>query len=167
MLKSSCFEFFADWKYRLFLSQKVDGNEIFTDYWKVPVLNFSELENAFFFEPESWWKDGIYLVFLSFPWYSRTWEIWLYVQRKAQLTALLKWLVQQSRTFAFKTISSNFNDSRVGGAAKRASSVFVSKKIRQSLEKRDSGKFVKTVFSYSEVIPTPAVMFKFKGKEAT
>ena len=33
-----------------------------------------------FSQPKSWWKDDIYLVFLSFPWYSRTWEIWLFVQ---------------------------------------------------------------------------------------
>ena len=31
-----------------------------------------------FFHPKSWWKDDIYLVFLSFPWYSRTWEIWFF-----------------------------------------------------------------------------------------
>ena len=33
-----------------------------------------------FFQPKSWWKDDIYLVFLSFPWYSRTWEIRFFVQ---------------------------------------------------------------------------------------
>ena len=42
LLKSSCFEFFADGKYGLFFSGK------------------------------SWWKEHIYLVFLSFPWYSKT-----------------------------------------------------------------------------------------------
>ena len=29
-----------------------------------------------FFQLKCWWKDDIYLVFLSFPWYSRAWEIW-------------------------------------------------------------------------------------------
>ena len=33
-----------------------------------------------FFQPKKWWKDDIYLVFLSFPWYSGTWEIWFFVQ---------------------------------------------------------------------------------------
>ena len=33
-----------------------------------------------FFQPKSRWKDDIYLVLLSFPWYSRTWEIWYFVQ---------------------------------------------------------------------------------------
>ena len=31
------------------------------------------------FQLKSWWKDDIYLLFLSFPWYSRTWEIWFFV----------------------------------------------------------------------------------------
>ena len=109
LLKSSCFNFFGNGKYDLFLSQKIDGNMIFTDYWKVLVLNFSVMGNTVFFEPGSWWKDDIYwllrsscfelvgdgkyglysaknwwkddiyLVFLSFPWYSRTLEIWFFV----------------------------------------------------------------------------------------
>ena len=127
----------------LFLTQKIDGNIIFTDYWKVLVLTFSEMGNtvsfwakkvdgkmiftdywkflfwnfrwwkirSFFesrswwkddiyclprrscfelfgdgkyglFQPKSWLKDDIYLVFLSFPWYSRTWEIWFFAQWK-------------------------------------------------------------------------------------
>ena len=37
-------------------------------------------ENTIFFQPKSWWKDDIYLVFLSFPWYSRTWKIRVFVQ---------------------------------------------------------------------------------------
>ena len=55
----------------VFLRQKVDGNMIFTDYWKVLVLIFLEMGNtAFFFEQEYWWKDDIYwllkVLFLSF-----------------------------------------------------------------------------------------------------
>ena len=38
-----------------------------------------------FFQSRSWWKDDIYLVFLSFPWYSRTWEIWFFVPRQSQI----------------------------------------------------------------------------------
>ena len=109
LLKSSCFNLFGNGKYGLFLSQKVDGNMIFTDYWKVLVLTFSEMGNTIFswakklteiwcllitgkflfwtfrwleirsfFESRNWWKDDIYVVFLSFPWYSRTWEIWFF-----------------------------------------------------------------------------------------
>ena len=132
---------FLEIKNMVFLSQKVDGKMIFTDYWKVLVLNFSVMGNMVsfwvknliekmifadygkvlvlnfsvvgntvffwvrklmerwylliteflfwtfwwweirsFFQPKSWWKDDIYLVFLSFPWYSRTWEIWFFAQ---------------------------------------------------------------------------------------
>ena len=110
LLKSSCFQFFGDGKYGLFLSQNVNGNMIFTDHWKVLVLNFSEMGNTVFFEPKSWLKYKIYWLqesscfelfgdskyglfwakklmerwylpgLLSFPWYSRTWEIWFSVQ---------------------------------------------------------------------------------------
>ena len=41
LLKSSCFNIFGNGKYGLFLSQKVDGNMIFTDYWKGLVLKLS------------------------------------------------------------------------------------------------------------------------------
>ena len=51
---------FRDWKYGLFSSQKVGGNMIFIDYWKVLVLNFRTWEIRSFFEPKSWWKDDIY-----------------------------------------------------------------------------------------------------------
>ena len=98
-------------KNTVFLSQKVDGNMIFTGYWKVLVLTLSEMGNVVFswakklteiwyllitgkflfwtfrwweirsfFQPKSWWKDDIYVVFLSFLWYSRTWEIWFFGQ---------------------------------------------------------------------------------------
>ena len=33
---------------------------MFTDYWKVLVLSFLEMENIVFFEPKSWWNDDIY-----------------------------------------------------------------------------------------------------------
>ena len=50
LLRCSCFELFGDEKYGLFFSQK------------------------------SLWKDDIYVVFLSFLWYCRTWEIWFFAQ---------------------------------------------------------------------------------------
>ena len=48
LLKSPCFNLFGNGKYDLFLSQKVDGNMMFTDYWKVLVLNFKVIGNAVF-----------------------------------------------------------------------------------------------------------------------
>ena len=42
--------------------------------------NFQRWEIHSFFGPKLWWKHDIYLVFLSFPWYSRTWKIWFFVQ---------------------------------------------------------------------------------------
>ena len=102
---------FREWEIRPFLSQKVDGKMLFTDYWNVLVLNFSVIEKTVFFwveklmerwylltnekflfwtlrrweirsffQSKSWWKDDIYLVFLRFPWYSGTWEIWFFTQ---------------------------------------------------------------------------------------
>ena len=35
--------------YTVFFESKVDGKMIFTDYWKVLVLNFSEMGNTVFF----------------------------------------------------------------------------------------------------------------------
>ena len=110
LLKSSCFELFGDGKYGLFWVKKLMEKMIFTDYGKVLVLNFSVVGNTVFFwvkklterwyllvtqflfwtfrwweirsffQPKSWWKYYIYLVFLSFPRYSRTWEICFFVQ---------------------------------------------------------------------------------------
>ena len=88
---------------------------IFSDYWKVLVLNFLEVVNTVFFrvkklmkrwyllvtrkflfwtfrswelgkffQPTSWWKDDIYFVILSFPLYSRTWEMRFFVYYIAQ-----------------------------------------------------------------------------------
>ena len=51
---------FWKWKIWYFLSKRVDGNMIFTDYWKVLVLIVSGIENTVFFEPKSWWKEDIY-----------------------------------------------------------------------------------------------------------
>ena len=60
LLKSPCLEVSGDGKYGLFLSQKVNRKMIFADYWKILVLNFSEIGNTVFFEPKSWWEDDIY-----------------------------------------------------------------------------------------------------------
>ena len=54
LLKGFCFELFGNGKYVLFWGQKVGGKMIFTDYWKVLVLNFSGMRNTVFFEAKSW-----------------------------------------------------------------------------------------------------------------
>ena len=74
------FWIFGDGKYGIFLSQEVDGKIIFTGYWEVLALKFLVMGNTVFFQPKCWWKDYIYMVFLSFLRYSRTWEIWFFAQ---------------------------------------------------------------------------------------
>ena len=44
LLERSCFEPFEDWKYGLFLSQKVVRKMLFSDCWKALVLNFLEMK---------------------------------------------------------------------------------------------------------------------------
>ena len=44
----SLFWTFGRWEMRSFLSQKVDDKMIFTDYWRVLVLNFLEIRNTVF-----------------------------------------------------------------------------------------------------------------------
>ena len=60
LLKGPYFELLWDGIYGVFLSQKSGRNMIYTDYWKIFVLNFSGMGNAAFFEAKSWWKVGIY-----------------------------------------------------------------------------------------------------------
>ena len=80
LLKKSCFELFGGGKCGLFFSQEVDGKMIFTGYWEVLVLNILVMGNMVFYQSKRWWKDDIYMVFSSSPWYSRAWEIWFFEQ---------------------------------------------------------------------------------------
>ena len=70
LLKSSCFNLFGNGKYGLFLSQKVDGNMIFTDYWKVLVLNFLVMGNTVFFSAkklmERWYLHRLFELSMIF-----------------------------------------------------------------------------------------------------
>ena len=91
LLKSSCLELVGGGKYGFFHNQEVDGKMICIDYWKVLVLNFSVMRNMIFFQPKIWWKDNIYLVFLSFPWYFRTWKICLFCAVTKPIFRLLNW----------------------------------------------------------------------------
>ena len=91
-----------------FLSQKVDGKIIFIDYWKGLVLNLSVMENTAFSEPKSCRKDYIYLLFLRFPWYSRTWEIRFFVQciLNPEVDVPLKYLIYFWRSLDLTLINS-------------------------------------------------------------
>ena len=66
------------------LSQKVDGNMIFTEYWKVLVLNFLVMRNTVFF----WVKklmERLYLLVVEkfFFWTFQWWEIRSFFQPKS------------------------------------------------------------------------------------
>ena len=83
---------FTDYRKFLVLNFLVVGNTVFLwvkklmEKWYILVTKkllfwtFRWWETRSFFQPKSWWKDDIYLVFLSFPWYSRTWKIGFIVQ---------------------------------------------------------------------------------------
>ena len=74
LLKSSCFELFGDWKYGLFWPKTLMERWYLLITKKFLFWIFWRLEIRSFFDPKNWWKDVIYLVFLSFPWCSRTSE---------------------------------------------------------------------------------------------
>ena len=83
---------FTDYWKVLILTFSEMGNTVFssakklTEIWyllitgKLLFWTFRWWEIRPFFQPKSWWKDDIYLVFLSFLWYSRTCEIWFFAQ---------------------------------------------------------------------------------------
>ena len=80
----SCFNLFGNGKYGLFLSQKVDGNMIFTDYWKVLILNFSVIGNTVFFWVKKFMERWYLLVIGKFLfWTFRWWEIRFFFQPKS------------------------------------------------------------------------------------
>ena len=76
----SSFELFSDGKYGLFWVKKLIERWYLLVTEKFLFLTFQLWKTRSFFQSKSWWKDDIYLVFLRFPWYSRTWEIWFFVQ---------------------------------------------------------------------------------------
>ena len=70
LLKSFCFELFGDPKEGLFLEPKVLGKRIFTDCWKVLVLNFFEMGNTVFFWAKklmgTWYLLGVFELSMIF-----------------------------------------------------------------------------------------------------
>ena len=85
---------FTDYWKVLALTFSEMGNTVFswakklTEIWYLLITGkflfwtFRWWEIRSFFQPKSWWKDDIYVVFLSFLWYSRTWKIWFFAQCK-------------------------------------------------------------------------------------
>ena len=83
---------FTDYWKVLVLTFSEMGNTVFswarklTERWYLLVTEkflfwtFRWWEIRSFFQKKSWWKDDIFVVFLSFLWYSRTWEIWFFAQ---------------------------------------------------------------------------------------
>ena len=61
---------FQRWEIRSFFSQKIDGKMIFIDYWKVLILNFSEMGNTVFFGArklmERWYLLGLFYLSMIF-----------------------------------------------------------------------------------------------------
>ena len=91
-MKSSCFNLFGNGKYGLFLSQKVGGNMIFTDYWKVLALNFSVMRNTVFFWVKKLMEGRYFLatekfLFSTFQW----WEILSFFSQKIDGKMIFTW----------------------------------------------------------------------------
>ena len=80
LLKSSCFELFGGGKYDFFSVKKLIERWYLLVTEKFLYWTFRWCDTRSFFQPKNWWKDDIYLVFFSFPWYSRTSEIRFFVQ---------------------------------------------------------------------------------------
>ena len=87
LLKSGCIELDGDEKYGPFWGKKLMEiwSLLMTEkflFWatkKFLLWTFRRWEIRTFFKPKSWCKDNIYLVFLSFPWHSKTWETRFFV----------------------------------------------------------------------------------------
>ena len=81
----------------VFLSQKVDGNMVFTDYWKVLVLTFSEMGNTVF----SWAKKLMEIWYLLITgkflfWTFRWWEIRSFFESRSWWKDDIYWLLRSS-----------------------------------------------------------------------
>ena len=76
LIKSSFFELFGDGKYVPCLSEKGDGKMIFTDYWKVLILNFLGMGNTLIFWAKKLMERWYLLVTEKFLfWTFQRWEI--------------------------------------------------------------------------------------------
>ena len=97
LLKSSCFANFGDRKDDLFLSQKVDGKMVFTDYWKGLLQNFSKMQNTVIFSAkklmERWYVLIIEKVLF---WTFQRWEVRSFFERKNWWKDDNYWLLKSS-----------------------------------------------------------------------
>ena len=92
LLESPCFELFRGAKYGLFWSQKVDGKMIFTDYWKVLVLNFSEMGNTIFFWAKKLMERWYLLITEKFLfWTFRRWKMRSFLSKKVDVKMIFTW----------------------------------------------------------------------------
>ena len=74
---------FREREIRPFLSQKVDGKMLFTDYWKVLVLNFSVIGKMVFFWVKKLMERWYLLTNEKFLfWILRRWEIRSFLSQK-------------------------------------------------------------------------------------
>ena len=81
----------------VFLNQKVDGNMIFTDYWKVLVLNFSVMGNTVFFWVKKLMERWYLLVTEKFLfWTFRRWEIRSLFESRSSWKDDIYWLLRSS-----------------------------------------------------------------------
>ena len=95
--KEPLFWIFRVWKIRSFLSQKIGGNMIFTDYWKVLALNFSGGGKYSLF----WGKDLMERWYLRITekflfWNFREWEIRSFFEAKSSWKDDISWLLKSS-----------------------------------------------------------------------
>ena len=106
LLKSSCIELFND------------GKSVFFELierWCLMVTKkflfwtFQWWEIRSLFQQKSWWKDDISLVFSSFPWYSRTWEIWFFAQCRFTKRPTFFMLLLKEELFIISITSGPFN----------------------------------------------------------
>ena len=81
----------------VFLSQKVDGNMIFTDYWKGLVLTFSEMGNTVFFWAKKLTEIWYLLITGKFLfWTFRWWEIRSFFESRSWWKDDIYWLLRSS-----------------------------------------------------------------------
>ena len=83
---------FWEWEIRPFLSQKVDGKMLFTDYWKVLVLNFLVIGNTVFFWVKKLMERWYLLInekFLS--WTLRWWKTRSFFSQKVDEKMKYTW----------------------------------------------------------------------------
>ena len=83
---------FLEMKNVVFLSQRVNGSMIFTDFWQVPVLIFSGKGNTVFFWVKKLMERWYLLITENFLlWTFRWWEIRAFFTQKADENMIFTW----------------------------------------------------------------------------